>query len=566
MIETLHIQNFIIIDDVSVDFQDGFTVITGETGSGKSILLDALNFLKGSKANKSIIRPQKELLSVAAIFYLEKAHSLCTEFKEKEYLEDDESEGYEIVIRRTLNTHSRSKAYVNGHMISMGYLKEIMAQLLDIQGQLSQISLIHPKQYLSLLDQFGRLESYLFPVEEAYKKWQNSVKTLQSKQDEIVNLKDQEDFLKEQFEKLNTLSPEEGEEDSLKAEKQEIQDREKAYHSLQAMKQLIDHQDGVASQIHKLQNLSDQLSEDENWGELKQSIERLNIELSEIDFMLHKQGQSRFDQDRLSEIEDRLHLLKSIARRFHCLTDELPNLYSELKGKIEFLEDAEFSISQLEKQVLETKSIYLNLANDLHEAREKAAKKFIDAMHKELKFLSLPKVKFHIDVNALGEEAAHKYGLDQVEFMVSTNPGMPLSPLDKTASGGEISRFVLALRTVLNQQIEIPFLIFDEVDMGVSGAVANAMGQKMQVIAEHSQVLAVTHSPQIAALADHHFCVAKKTSKEDTIVKVRALSDEKRIDEIAKMLSAEKVTDEAKQTAAKLLQSKRGSDDLQKAS
>lgn len=550
MIESLYIENFILIDELKLDLQQGFSVITGETGAGKSILLDAIAFLQGQKAQTSLIRPGQDLTSVSAEIYIKPDHHLMQMLIEEDYISSEET----LILRRTYNRQSRSKAYLNDKPISLQFLKTIASQLIDIQGQFSQVTLIQPKNYLSLVDQYGGFQSALEQMKATYNSWQDALKYITELEKELLSYRQQEDYIREQFDKINSLNPQSGEEDELKAEKKKLQERFEAQKTLKDILEGLTHSQGVSLYMNKLQSLFALLPEkDEQFEELNNAFSRMLIEFDEVTINAQRMPSIDDGADQLAEIEDRLHQLKSIARRFHIEVEQLPELAQELKTKLEFLEEAEYKLSEACKKEQTERDIFIGLAEKLHAERGKAADEFAQNIHKELKQLGLPKVKCDIQLNKLPLEKAHARGVSEVQFLVSTNPGMPLAPLEKIASGGELSRFVLTLKTLLNTKLNIPIMIFDEIDTGVSGAVSDAMGQKMLAIAKGNQVICISHAPQIAAQAQQHLHISKKATGKQTKVNVRYLEALERREVIAQMLSAKDVTDPARETAEKLL-------------
>lgn len=542
MLNSLTISNVVLIESLCLQGEEGLCVLTGETGAGKSILLDALGLALGSRAESKLVRHGSEQASVTAEFDI--PEGIADFLKDREI----EIEDSNIILRRTLNKDGKSKAFINDIPVSVQLLKELGNQLVEIHGQFETQGLLNPETHLPLLDSYAGINTA--EINKAYGAWKEALEELDQAKADIANSKLQEEYLTYSVKELEQLNPQFGEEEILAEKRKRLMNREKSQEAFDQASQLLDDEQGILTLFGKLQAVVEKAEIEK----LNEAVTRAKLELEEVAYQIenYKSGAGE-DEKSLEEIEDRYFDLKDCARKHRATVDELPKVLEELSHKLRLITHQEDELDKLEKEVEENKNQFIKLAELLSKKRSASAKALDKAVNAELPALKLDKAKFIIEVEKNDDWNIN--GFDRVRFLVSTNPQTPAGPINKIASGGELARFMLALKVVLAETGTVSTLIFDEVDSGIGGATADAVGERLARLADKYQILVVTHSAQVAARGNSHWVISKSDKGGKTCTGVKVLASLKeREEEIARMISGAKVTDEAKAAAAKLLE------------
>lgn len=543
MLNSLSIRNVVLIKDLHLTFEKGLCVLTGETGAGKSILLDALGLALGARAETRLLRQGAKGADVTACFSLPPHHPLWQELDEQGLF----YEGSDLIFRRHLDEDGKSKCFLNDQMISQTLMRRLGQQLVEIHGQFDQ--LLDAKSHLATLDAFGKIDKK--PVQDAFKTYQDAKKDLQTFQEKILKSLERQTFLRFASEEIEKLVPREGEEEELESEKNFIAHRAKIAEALSVVHQNLSTTLTQLSQSHKaLDRIQDLLPEKIN--PLLEAADRAILESQEVvEGVISLTREVEGTQQSLESIENRLHVLRALSRKYQ--TTNLLQSLKEFKEELFLLEQGENHIETLEKKMMDLKGEYLQKAQDLSEKRKKSALILQTAIERELAPLKLEHAKLWVKVEELVEDSWGPSGIDHIEFYAQMNPGSAEGTLSSIASGGELSRLMLALKVILSQSSIIPTLIFDEIESGTGGAVASSMGERLKVLSQHMQLLAITHSPQIASHGTQHLVVFKVMQAKETTTHVRALSHEERWEEVARMLAGEEITEEARAAAKRLM-------------
>jgi DNA repair protein RecN (Recombination protein N) len=546
MLANLTIKNVVLIEHLSIDFKNGLCVLTGETGAGKSILLDSLGLVLGARSDSSLLRRGQEKASVTAVFELEKGHDVLTALSE----EDMDLDGEDLILRRIITKDGRSKAYINDQAVSVSLLKNIGEMLIEIHGQFDTHSILYPQNHIHLLDEFGGYKDKIDDVAKSWSLWASKRKELKTLQENIERQRNDEEFFQQSLEDLDALAPEQGEEEKLTQLRQRLQHREQILDSLNRASSDLEQMEEISGSLWRsLDKLND------TGSEAIAAMERVNAEMQEVAAALQDISQDIENAEySLEEIDDRLFALKAQAKKHSCLIDELPAKREEIAATLNSIENQDEILSKLIKDVEKKKENYFKEAKMLSSERKKSADKLMTSVMKELPPLKLDKARFEIEQKVLEEENWSERGIDQIRFLVATNPGSDAGPIHKIASGGEMSRFMLALKVALAETVDNSSLVFDEVDSGVGGSTAAAVGQRLAALAQNRQVLVVTHSPQVAAQAQYHWIVSKGGEDVVTTNIIPLFELQQRQEEIARMISGENVTEEARAAAGKLLE------------
>ncbi|WP_027963395.1 DNA repair protein RecN [Halalkalibacillus halophilus] len=564
MLAQISIKNFAIIDEITLNFNDGLTVLTGETGAGKSIIIDAIQLLAGARASVEFVRHEAEQASIEGIFFIDKKdHIVYDIIKEYELPLDEEGS---VIIERFITSKGKSICRVNGKLVTLAILKEVGSKLVDIHSQHETQSLMNPENHLHLLDQFQYqlLENTYNNFYEQYKELLRLEKRYQELTTNEQEIAQRVDLLKFQYNELEEAQLEPGEDELLEKEKNQLANYEKVFENLQAAYEPLNgEQSGLDFIGHSMSSLENLEDVDASYEELSQQMKSYYFGLEEIASELrNKIEQLEFQPNRLEEVESRLFEINRLKRKYGKEADELLSLMAEMEEELDKLNNKDSHLQELEKEIEGIQKDALIEADQLHQIRVNIAKELTTAILEELKGLYLDKSDFEIDFHFSpgkyqwkGESVnLTKNGLDQVQFLISTNPGEPVKALQKVASGGEISRIMLALKSIFSKHQQVTSVIFDEVDTGVSGRVALSIAQKIHDISADSQVLCITHLPQVAAMADHHYLIEKEFSDQDhTSTTVNRLSKEQSAEEIGRMISGQELTDTTKQHAEELI-------------
>ncbi len=552
MLASLSIRNIVLITKLDLSFAEGLCVLTGETGAGKSILLDSLALALGARADTGLIRSGQEKGSVAAEFSLPPHHPAY------EMLEElDVERGEPLILRRTISSDGRNRASINDQPVSAALLRSIGEGLVEIHGQNAERGLLDAKGHRTVLDVFGQLEKPLGSVKKSYETFIGLSDQLAQAEEEMARAREDEEYLRHVVAELEELSPEEGEEEVLSETRAKQMHAEKIAEALQDASKSLTDNGGVEGKIRSATRAVERVLDKagESLGPVLEGLERAAIELSEAVMTIDAVG-SDLDMDptALEHVEERLFALRAAARKHKCEVSSLPQLQEQFQERLRAVEFGDAEIVRLKEEVKQARADYIEKAQDLRERRVKAASRMDKAVMTELEPLRLGAARFMTRVDELPETSWSATGMDKVEFQIATNPGSNPGPLIKVASGGELSRFMLALKVVLAQSGSAPTLVFDEVDRGVGGATADAVGERLARLADELQVLVITHSPQVASMGQAHWHIKKHQQKADTVTDVIPLDEAARLEEVARMLSGATITDEARAAARTLIE------------
>tara|TARA_R110002050_G_scaffold79033_2_gene168897 strand:- start:1484 stop:3181 length:1698 start_codon:yes stop_codon:yes gene_type:complete len=552
MLRRLSIRNVVLIDKLDLDFHEGLSVLTGETGAGKSILLDSLGLALGARADSGLVRHGTDKASVTATFTLPAGHPVFGLLHQQDIdIEDDD-----LVVRRVVTADGRSRAYINDQSVSIGVLRDVGNFCVEIQGQFDQHGLLDPTTHRATLDAHGNLAQAALKVRDHWRNWRATQKEFIAAQNRITKAREEEEWLRHAVDELEKLAPQEGEEEQLAEERQFLMHGEKLVAALGDAENDLSRGKGAESAIRSAQrHLERELEKAEGRFEpIIEALDRAAIELEEaMRAISAAKADLNLDSGHQESVEERLFALRAAARKYNVPADGLHNLMKDFRRQIEQLEFGEQELDRLKQAGEKYRQCYVDAAQKLHEARKKAAAKMDGAINAELPPLRMDKARFITDIVALEENEWGADGLDRVQFTVSTNPGSPAGPLNKIASGGELSRFLLALKVVLARVSAVPSLVFDEVDSGVGGATAAAIGERLHLLAQERQILVITHSPQVAARGRTHLNIAKREDGGSMVTRVNELVQDARREEIARMLAGHSITAEARAAADSLL-------------
>ncbi len=551
MLTALSIRDVVLIEALDLDFGAGLGVLTGETGAGKSILLDSLGLALGMRADSGLVRQGAAQAAVTAMFELADPGPVVTMLAESG-LDFDPSEP--LTIRRIVKADGGSRAFVNDQPASAGLLRELGAQLVEIHGQHDDRGLLNPRGHRALLDSFGRLDTGA--VAGAHQALRAAEAALATAREEQDNAARDREWLEHAVAELTALAPEAGEEEMLATRRATMQRGERIAEELQSIAELFDGAEGAFTRLRQAARILERIAGDHPaLAEALAALDRALIEGSAAQEQVDEAAAAlAFDPAALEADEARLFELRGMARKHRVQPDDLAELTQTLAARLATIAGGEGAIARLEVELAAAEASYVGAAEALSAARAAAAARLDAAVAAELAPLKLDAARFRTGVEPLPRDQWSAAGSDRVEFAVSTNPGAPFAPLIKIASGGELSRFILALKVALAEEGGARTLIFDEIDRGVGGAVASAIGERLARLASGAQLLVVTHSPQVAARGARHLLIAKSHDGIVTRTGVRALDEAARREEIARMLSGAQITDEARAQAGRLLE------------
>ena len=552
MLQSLSIRDIVLIEALDLEFGSGLTVLTGETGAGKSILLDSLGLALGNRADSGLVRQGTEKAQVTASFAAPVPGSKLAITLSENDIEIEPGEP--LIIKRSVKADGGSRAFINDQPCSATLLRAVGGQLIEIHGQHDDRGLINPKGHRALLDAFAGVEGKT--VRAAFEIWQSAKTALeQAKLDQDAAEQDRE-YLEHSVAELSKFAPQPGEEQELALGRATMMKGEKLTGDLELIRSAFDGSEGGLASLRAAARRLDRIAEDHPLlAEALEALDRSIIDASEAEDKLNEAAAAlSFDPQRLDDMETRLFDLRGLARKHRVEPDKLSELLEELQRKLAAISDGGRTMEDLEASLGRARISYIAAAERLRAQRAKAAKALDKAVAGELTPLKLDAARFETLLEELPEEHWNRTGMDRIEFLISTNPGAPLAPLGKIASGGELSRFILALKVALAEEYGLKSIIFDEVDRGVGGAVASAIGDRLSRLSKGAQLLVVTHSPQVASKGDAHMLINKSLSGTVSRTDVRALDDEGRRQEIARMLSGADVTDEARAQADRLLE------------
>lgn len=547
MLRALEIRDLLIIDHLELDFQAGLNVLTGETGAGKSILLDSLGFVLGWRGRAELVRSGADQGEVVAEFELADDHPAHAILEEAGL-----PGGEELILRRINRKDGRKTAWVNDRRCSGDVLRALSETLVELHGQHDDRGLLDPRGHRALLDQFGDLSGLISETRSAWSDLSRSRKALLIAKEALAAVQEEEDFLRHAVAELDQLDPQPGEEGELDSRRRLMQAAEKVKEDVSRAQNALGYEGAegaMGDAMRWLEGAADTVGDqlDEPLAALGRAMAELGDAVSGVERCMDALDFNPLD---LEQTEERLFAIRGLARKHNVVPDELGNFANDLRGKMAALDAGEGEIAELEAAVTKAESAYAKKAVALSAARKKAAKQLDKAVMAELAPLKMQRAVF---VTQVEEDTQGPEGADAVSFTVATNPGAPSGPLAKIASGGELSRFLLALKVCLTSDDRNTTMIFDEIDRGVGGATADAVGRRLSALADGGQVLVVTHSPQVAALGAHHWRVEKHVNGGVTLSTVTPLDAGERVDEIARMISGDTITEQARGAAEALL-------------
>ena len=544
MLAQLTISNFAIVRELEIDFHSGMTAITGETGAGKSIAIDALGLCLGGRAEADMVRRGANRADLCARFSLKDTPAA------QRWLEQNQLEsGRECLLRRVISADGRSRGFINGTAVPLSQLRDLGQLLIQIHGQHAHQLLTKPEHQKTLLDGYTGEYALTQLMAERYRQWHKSCRDLAQHQQQSQERAARADLLQYQLKELNEFNPQSGEFEQIDEEYKRLAN------SGQPLTVLADGEESnLQSQLYAAKQLVSELAGmDSNLSGVLDMLEEASIQLSEAtDELRHYHDRLDLDPNRLFELEQRISRQIALARKHQIAPEELPDLYQSLLEEQRMLDDSAGSLESLSQLVVEHHQLALDTAKQLHALRQNSADELTQLITESMHSLSMPHGVFAIDV-AFDERHLTAEGADHIEFRVTTNPGQPLQPIAKVASGGELSRIALAIQVITARKMETPALIFDEVDVGISGPTAAVVGKLLRQLGESTQVMCVTHLPQVAGCGHHHFFVCKETDGEMTETHMHPLDKRARLQELARLLGGSEVTRNTLANAKELL-------------
>jgi DNA repair protein RecN (Recombination protein N) len=552
MLTALSIRDIVLIEKLDLQLAGGLTILTGETGAGKSILLDALGMALGARGDAGLVRNGAEKGSVTASYDLPVNHGAVSYLQEN----DIDIEG-DVIVKRVQTRDGASRAFINDQPVSLAVLRQFSAKLVELHGQHADRAFINVSSHRALLDSYGGLEKQVSATAAAWTTWSAAREALQEHEDALSRAEVERDYLEHAAKELAALSPEPNEEQVLADKRQFMMQSEQFVAALEEADSVLSGETAFESRLNAaLRRL--ERKKDVAGGRLDEvcaALDKLLLGFGDATSAIDQSRRSfEFDPRELEKFEERLFALRAAARKYRCKVDELSAVRDKLENDLQRLEDGGNILSRLQQEEKAARQIFETAADDLSSRRKKTARQLDKAVHAELPALKLEKARFETAIDSDASKPSAQ-GIDRVEFKVATNPGAELSPLMKIASGGELARFMLALKVVLAAKGSAPVLIFDEIDTGVGGSVADAIGKRLRALAGNLQILAVTHSPQVAAKSHQHLLIAKSETGKDKrmATNVVPLSETARREELARMLSGDIVTEAARAQARELM-------------
>lgn len=551
MLVTLSIRDIVLIDRLDLDFASGMSVLTGETGAGKSILLDSLSLALGARGDADLVRHGEAQGQVTAVFDVAGDHP-ARKFLQENEVDDDG----DIILRRIQTSDGRTRAFVNDQPVSAGLLRQVGSLLVEIHGQHDDRALVDPESHRALIDDFGGLAERTEAVSKAYSAFKAAEKAVTDHERRIETARNEADYLRSSVDELSLLKPEAGEEEQLAGRRSDMMQVEKIAGDLNEAFETLNGSGSpipeLASLLRRLERKSDQVPAllGQPVRSLAEALDLLEETRGGLESALRE---TEFDPRELEAVEERLFALRAASRKYSVPVEELPALCKRMADDLSDLDAGEDKLAALVEAAAKARADYDGKAAALSSKRQKAARSLEKAVEAELPDLKLERARFIVEMQSDPHHPG-KTGIDQLELHVQTNPGTKPGPMMKVASGGELSRFLLALKVSLADKGSAPTLVFDEIDTGVGGAVAEAIGLRLARLASNVQVLTVTHAPQVAARAEGHFLIAKEATRPDRVAtRVQRIDETHRSEEIARMLAGSVITDEARAAARKLL-------------
>ncbi|MEK1354469.1 DNA repair protein RecN [Limosilactobacillus fermentum] len=555
MLQELTIDNLAIIDHLSLEFDDHMTVLTGETGAGKSIIIDAVSLLAGGRGSQEFIRKGEEKLSLQGQFEIPKLPGYVAQLDELGISHDDGA----LIISREIHRSGRNTIRVNGTLVNAATLKQLGSGLVDIQGQNEHQLLLRPEAHLGMLDQFAnaKVQPLLASYQEQYQEYRRLEAAVNQKKANEQQWAQRLDMLRYQVKEIGDADLRADEEDELIAERERLEHFQQIATTLQQVVGVLndDEEAPVLDQVATIMNAAQEIAPfDPEYDDLAQSLSDAYYSLQDVANQAgHQLDSLEFDEERLATINARLATIADLEHKYGESLADVLAYYDQIKEELTDMEAAADSGSDLEERLNAVQADLLNQGNALSQVRQTAARKLAKQVHTQLKELYMDKAVFEVNFAKTKKPVFSATGIDQVEFYIQTNPGEAMGPLARIASGGELSRVMLALKTIFAQGEGVTSIIFDEVDTGVSGRVAQAIADKIRLIAEGSQVLCITHLPQVAAVAQHHLLIQKRVHDQRTTTSVTPLNTNQRVEELARMLAGDTITKLTREHASELL-------------
>ncbi|MBE4709975.1 DNA repair protein RecN [Limosilactobacillus fermentum] len=555
MLQELTIDNLAIIDHLALEFDDHMTVLTGETGAGKSIIIDAVSLLAGGRGSQEFIRKGEEKLSLQGQFEIPKLPGYVAQLDELGISHDDGV----LIISREIHRSGRNTIRVNGTLVNAATLKQLGSGLVDIQGQNEHQLLLRPEAHLGMLDQFAnaKVQPLLASYQEQYQEYRRLEAAVNQKKANEQQWAQRLDMLRYQVKEIGDADLRADEEDELIAERERLEHFQQIATTLQQVVGVLndDEEAPVLDQVATIMNAAQEIAPfDPEYDDLAQSLSDAYYSLQDVSNQAgHQLDSLEFDEERLATINARLATIADLEHKYGESLADVLAYYDQIKEELTDMEAAADSGSDLEERLNAVQADLLNQGNALSQVRQTAARKLAKQVHTQLKELYMDKAVFEVNFAKTKKPVFSATGIDQVEFYIQTNPGEAMGPLARIASGGELSRVMLALKTIFAQGEGVTSIIFDEVDTGVSGRVAQAIADKIRLIAEGSQVLCITHLPQVAAVAQHHLLIQKRVHDQRTTTSVTPLNTNQRVEELARMLAGDTITKLAREHASELL-------------
>ena len=555
MLQELTIDNLAIIDHLSLEFDDHMTVLTGETGAGKSIIIDAVSLLAGGRGSQEFIRKGEEKLSLQGQFEIPKLPGYVAQLDELGISHDDGA----LIISREIHRSGRNTIRVSGTLVNAATLKQLGSGLVDIQGQNEHQLLLRPEAHLGMLDQFAnaKVQPLLASYQEQYQEYRRLEAAVNQKKANEQQWAQRLDMLRYQVKEIGDADLRADEEDELIAERERLEHFQQIATTLQQVVGVLndDEEAPVLDQVATIMNAAQEIAPfDPEYDDLAQSLSDAYYSLQDVANQAgHQLDSLEFDEERLATINARLATIADLEHKYGESLADVLAYYDQIKEELTDMEAAADSGSDLEERLNAVQADLLNQGNALSQVRQTAARKLAKQVHTQLKELYMDKAVFEVNFAKTKKPVFSATGIDQVEFYIQTNPGEAMGPLARIASGGELSRVMLALKTIFAQGEGVTSIIFDEVDTGVSGRVAQAIADKIRLIAEGSQVLCITHLPQVAAVAQHHLLIQKRVHDQRTTTSVTPLNTNQRVEELARMLAGDTITKLAREHASELL-------------
>ncbi|MBN8432826.1 DNA repair protein RecN [Priestia flexa] len=564
MLAELSIKNFAIIDELSVSFEKGLTVLTGETGAGKSIIIDAIHLLVGGRGSSEFVRHGTNRAEIEGLFLIEDEHP-CYEKAKQVGVEVEDGM---VVLRRDITMNGKSICRINGKLVTLGILREVGQTLMDIHGQHEHQDLMNQDRHLILLDQYGgqKVEEALSEYREVFATYTTLKKQLEQLTENEQQMAHRLDLIQFQLDEIKAADLQPNEDEQLMDERLKISNFEKIYTSLtDAYNALHGEQRGLDWLGVAMNHAEDISNLEDTYGEISEVISSSFYQIEDVSYRIRQQlDLLEYDPKRLNFIESRLNEISHLKRKYGQSVDEILEYAAQIEDEIDRIENRDTHVEKIKQKLSSVAEDLLVEAKNVSEVRKQLAAELTDSIHQELQELYMAKTIFNIVFEKLPPNQADselsggsvkftKDGIDSVEFYISTNPGEPLKPLAKVASGGELSRIMLALKSIFSKHQGVTSIIFDEVDTGVSGRVAQSIGEKIHAISVDSQVLCISHLPQVAAMADTHLFISKQIKDDRTTTSVLPLNEEEKTKEIARMIAGAEITDLTQQHAQELL-------------